>query len=566
MRNLIFALLVPGLLACASQHDPGSVAARPPGHAVASAHPLATRAGIEILEQGGNAFDAAIAVTATLAVVEPYSSGLGGGGFWLLHTASDNRDVMLDGRETAPLAATRGMYLDDTGQPTRQSIAGPLAAGIPGVPAAVVHLSHNYGTLPLDTTLRSAIRLAREGFAVDARYRELVVAGMERLRDSPQGTVIFLDRGEVPAKGFLLRQPQLARVLERIRDHGADGFYRGEVARQLVDGVRHAGGIWQLQDLAQYRVRERPPISATYSNMRITSAALPSSGGMVLVQMLNMLSLQDLSQLGDVQRTHAIVEAMRRAYLDRARYLGDPDFTEVPVQKLLSRRHAVDLFADFSPRQATSSHQLLDEHGISGAFDSPAGRNTTHFSIIDRDGNRVAATLSINFPFGSGFVPPGTGVLLNNEMDDFVIKPGHPNLYGLIGGRANAIEPGKRMLSSMSPTFLEDGHRVAILGTPGGSRIITMVLLAALEFSEGGGAQAMVVLPRYHHQLVPDRIQFEGDAFDPHMRAGLTSLGHTLENLGRRYGNMQVVIWDRETGQVTAASDPRGIGSVHVGE
>ena len=566
MRIPIFALFAPVLVACTFQHAPGFASGLPSGHAVASAHPLATRAGIGILEQGGNAFDAAVAVTAALAVVEPYSSGLGGGGFWLLHTASDARDIMLDGRETAPLAATRDMYLDDAGQPTGQSVAGPLAAGIPGVPAAIVHLSRHYGTLPLDATLQEAIRLARDGFPVDTRYREMVAFSMGRLRDSPRGGAIFLDRGEAPGEGFLLRQPQLARVLERIRDQGADGFYGGEVARQLVEGVRQAGGIWQLQDLARYRVLERRPVSATYRNLGITSAALPSSGGMVLVQMLNMLSLQDLPPPGSVQRTHAIVEAMRRAYLDRARHLGDPDFVNVPVRELLSRRHAGDLFADFDPGMATSSRRLLDAHGMAGALDSAAGQDTTHFSIIDREGNRVAATLSVNFPFGSGFVPPGTGVLLNNEMDDFVIKPGYPNQYGLIGGQANAIEPGKRMLSSMSPTFLDDGRRVAVLGTPGGSRIITMVLLAALEFAEGGDAQAMVTRPRYHHQLVPDLIRFESGAFDPGLQAALAGLGHTLERLGRRYGNMQVVIWERGTGRVTAASDPRGIGSMEVGE
>ncbi len=572
MRILVFVCLAWGAVSCGTP-PPGESAGpgpssrhAPTDHAVASAHPLATRAGIDILEQGGNAFDAAVAVTASLAVVEPYASGLGGGGFWLLHTASNGREIMLDGREVAPLAATRDMYLDEAGRPTRESVVGPLAAGIPGIPAALVHLSDRYGRLPLDRTLHTAIRYAREGFEVSTRYHRLATAVLDHLRESPGGSSVFLDQGSVPEPGYVLRQPQLARVLERIRDEGADGFYRGEVAESLVRGVQQAGGIWQMQDLAQYRVRERQPVSAHYDNMRITSAALPSSGGIVLVQMLNMLSLLDLSQTEGAQRSHALVEVMRRAYVDRARYLGDTDHVEVPVERLLSLPHASGKLADFNPLRASPSAAYLEkqEHGSGG---EPAeGRNTTHFSVIDRDGNYVATTLSINYPFGSGFAVPGTGILLNNEMDDFAVKPGHPNLYGLTGSRANAIEAGKRMLSSMSPTFLDDGERVAILGTPGGSRIITMVLLAALEFARGVDANAMVSRPRFHHQFIPDRIEYENEALDAATLAALASLGHTLQATSRSYGDMHAVIWNRKTGQVSAASDPRGMGLAQVGK
>ena len=510
MRNLIFVCLIWGAASCSLTTAPESIpngrASAPSvsDYAIASAHPLATRAGIEILRQGGNAFDAAVAVTACLAVVEPYASGLGGGGFWLLHKASDRRDVMLDGRERAPLAATRDMYLDEAGRPTRASVVGPLAAGIPGVPAALVHLSDKYGRLSLDTTLRAAIRLAREGFEVSTRYQELAGAMLENLHEAGGRTSVFLDQGRAPEPGYVLRQAQLARVLEHIRDKGRDGFYRGEVAALLVQGVREAGGIWQLQDLAEYRVVERAPVSGSYASMKVTSAALPSSGGIVLMQMLNMLSLQDLDKMDPVQRTHALVEVMRRAYRDRARYLGDTDYVEVPAARLLSMRHARNLLADFSARHATLSRAPISEGADRQDPGREEGRNTTHFSVIDRHGNYVAATLSINYPFGSGFMPPGTGVLLNNEMDDFSVKPGQPNLYGLTGDAANSIEPGKRMLSSMSPTFLDDGERVAILGTPGGSRIITMMLLAAMEFADGADAQAMVSRPRFHHQFMPD--------------------------------------------------------------
>lgn len=535
-------------------------------HAVASAHPLATLAGIDILKQGGNAFDAAIAVTSTLAVVEPYSSGLGGGGFWLLHVADSGQDVMLDGRETAPIASTRDMYVDASGNPTQQSTMGPLAAGIPGVPAAMVHLAENYGRLPLNASLDFSIEVANNGFAVSENYNQLANARMDALHSSPQAAAIFLDHGKAPSPGYILKQPQLAKVLVSIRDFGRDGFYTGEVAQKLVHGNQQAGGIWQLEDLEKYQVIERQPITGRYKNISIVSAALPSSGGIVLMQMFNMLSMLDISELNTLERTHTIVEAMRRAYFERASYLGDADFIEVPVNMLLSMSHAEGLLADYSPQHATDSLDYLREAGASDDAVLQEGQNTTHFSILDQAGNYVAATLSINYPFGSGFVPAGTGVLLNNEMDDFVIKPGHPNSWGLVGNEANVIEPGKRMLSSMSPTFLDDGNRIAILGTPGGSRIITMVLLSALEFANGTDAETMVALPRFHHQFLPDQIQFEMNALDAITQTSLASMGHTLKERQNSYGNMHTIIWDKQIGCVTAASDPRGIGYAKVGE
>lgn len=569
-HSLLFKSVFLSLAICTSQAIAENKT-KPPAavsdFAVASAHPLATQAGIDILARGGNAFDAAVAVTATLAVVEPYSSGLGGGGFWLLHVAKDNRDIMLDGRETAPLAATRDMYLDQDGNPTQDSVTGPLAAGIPGVPAGIVHLSRNYGRLPLSATLDFAIRQARNGFEVSPLYLKQADKVLEKLRTSPQASAIFLDDGEIPPAGYILRQPQLAEVLERLRDLEEDGFYKGEVAKKLVDGVQRAGGIWRLEDLEQYRVKERRPIVGKYKDMHVVSATLPSSGGIVLMQMLNMLAKIDTGKLDATQRTHALIEIMRRAYSDRALYLGDSDHVEVPIEKLLSEAHAENLLADFNPARATASQSYLDANSPPGQ-EREEGQDTTHFSIIDREGNYVAATLSINYPFGSGFVPEGSGVLLNNEMDDFVAKPGHPNLWGLVGSEANAIAPGKRMLSSMSPTFLDDGNRVAILGTPGGSRIITMVLLASLAFIDGADANTMVQLPRFHHQFLPDKIQFETDALSPATRDALAAMGHALQEVKEdyTYGNMHAVIWDRQTHRVTAASDPRGLGSAQVGE
>lgn len=535
---------------------PGVVFANPPQAAIASAHPLATRAGFEILNQGGNAFDAAVAVSAALAVVEPSGSGLGGGGFWLLHRESDGKSVMLDGREKAPLAAHRDMYLDATGKFNQDlAINGVLSAGIPGMPAAIVHLAKHYGALPLTQTLAPAIRYAKEGFTTGPHFLRLLKFRAKIISRSQAAARILLVEGKAPEQSYKLVQPDLAQVLEQIAKHGKAGFYQGEVARKLVTGVQLAGGIWKLKDLAEYNVVEREPIKGKYNGIKITSAAPPSSGGIVLVQALNILAGYRLQQYHEITRKHLIVEALRRAYRDRSLFLGDADFVSIPIDRLLSPQYAADLNSSIRLDRATSNDSFMDSKA-----EEIEGRNTTHFSIIDRQGNRVAATLSINYPFGSGFMPPGTGVLLNDEMDDFASRPQTPNIYGLLGSDANAIEPGKRMLSSMTPTFLEDKDRVAIIGTPGGSRIISMVLLAALDFSQGKGPRSWVWVPRFHHQYKPDAIQFEKGALTDDEREGLSQLGHALKASGRRYGNMNVVQWDKKANQVSAASDPRGEG------
>lgn len=533
--------------------------AKPGTAALATAHPLATEAGRAILEQGGNAFDAAVAVAATLAVVEPFSSGLGGGGLWLLHRADDGWTTMVDARERAPLAATPAMYLDRDGQPIpRLSLDGPLAAAIPGAPAALVYVARHYGRLPLSHSLAPAITLARAGFAVTPRYRQLASRRLQALSASPAAARIFLDNGAVPDEGFELRQPELAGVLEHLARQGHAGFYDGTVAGQLVSGVRAAGGIWTLEDLTSYRVQERSPVQGRYRDLRITSAALPSSGGIVLIEMLNILQGFDLERFGRGTRAHVIIESMRRAYRDRARYLGDSDFVDVDVKRLLDSRYAAELRTTIDLKRATVSD-------VSAPAETPiGGTQTSHFSVIDRNGNRVAATLTINTAFGSGFMPPGTGVLLNNEMDDFVIKPGVPNAYGLVGNQANAIVPGKRPLSSMTPTFLESPEVVAILGTPGGSRIITMVLLATLEVAERRGrARDWVALRRFHHQYLPDQVSYESGAFDKRELEQLQALGHRLREHDT-YGNLQIVAWFKNERRLEAASDPRGEGAAWV--
>ncbi len=544
---------------------PGAVVAaagKPPAAAVASAHPAATAAGIELLRAGGNAFDAAVAVSAALAVVEPYSSGLGGGGFWLLHLAADNKDVMVDGRERAPFAASADMYMNADGRfvPER-ALNGPLAAGIPGQPAALAHIAERYGRLSLAASLLPAIELARDGFAVDRVYRRLAAWRRKVLRASPAAAAQFLMDGRVPAAGTLLRQPDLAQTLLRLARKGRDGFYLGELATRLVDGVRAAGGLWTLEDLARYRVVEREPVTAIFRaggiEWRIVSAAPPSSGGVALVQMLNMLAPFELGSMDPADRAHLTIETMRRAYRDRAQFLGDPDQVEVPVARLTHPFYTAGLMRDFAMDRATTSRSVTAVR--------PVGADTTHFSILDADGNRVAATLSINYPFGSGFVPPGTGVLLNDEMDDFSARAGVPNAYGLIGSAANAIAPGKRMLSSMSPTFAESDDTLVILGTPGGSRIITMVLQGILAAASGSGSAAdWVAAPRYHHQFLPDEVLLEPDALPREVRRSLRARGHELKVARRPFGNMQLVHWDRAAHRVDAASDPRGIGAARV--
>lgn len=539
------------LLACAWL--PAAAWSAAPGQgAVASAHPLATAAGMEVLAAGGNAFDAAVAVSAALGVVEPYSSGLGGGGFWLLHFAADGRQVLVDGRETAPGAAHATMYLDAQGEPVPGlSLNGPLAAGIPGTPAALAHVSEHYGRLPLAQALAPAIRHAREGYRVYDRMRLGLDFKAEQLRRWP-GSEALLPGGEVPPVGALVRLPGLATVMERLAEDGAAGFYGGEIAARMVEAVRGNGGIWTLEDLAAYRVIERAPLVAEFEEgTRFVLPPPPSAGGVAIIQAMNLLQGYELERLDAVDRVHLVIEALRRAFRDRG-HLGDPDFVNMPLERLLSKDYAAGLASSIRLDRATPSEVFAPLHAADG------GDHTTHFSVIDAAGNRVAVTQTINGWYGSSFMVPGLDLLLNNEMDDFAVKPGEPNLYQLVGAGANNVAPGKRMLSSMTPTFIESPRGVAVLGTPGGSRIISMVLLASLAWMEGADAESMVALPRYHHQYLPDRVVHEVDAFSADVAAGLEARGHVLQESRRLYGNMNVVTWEYDGNRVEAATDPRG--------
>ena len=524
--------------------------------AIATAHPLATQAGFDILKQGGNAFDAAVAITAALAVVEPAGSGLGGGGFWLLHRAGDQKQVMIDGRETAPSKAHRDMYLDAHGEHNKKiSLDGPLAAGIPGVPAALDYISQHYGKLTLEQTLSPAISYAKQGFKVTPHYQELVSFRLQALNTSPAAKRIFLQDGKVPQTDTLIKQADLALTLEQIAKNGAAGFYQGTVAQLLVDGAREAGGIWTLEDLANYQIKERNTINTHYHDYKITSAALPSSGGIVLSTMLNQLEQLDLSNFDINQQRHLITETMRRAYFDRSRYLGDSDFITIP-EYLTSKSYAKTLVSTINKAKATANQTLHTA--------IKKGEDTTHFSVIDQYGNRVSATLSINYPFGSAFVAPGTGVLLNDEMDDFSAQIGSANVYGLIGNEANSIAPNKRPLSSMTPTFIENEDHLMIIGTPGGSRIITMVLLGILDFTAGKNAEEIVSSPRFHHQYLPNQVQLESTGFSEQEKDAFKQFGHSIKELNRQYGNMQIITYNKHTQQLEAASDPRGEGLASV--
>jgi len=530
--------------------------------AIASAHPLATQAGMEILNQGGNAFDAAIAVAASLGVVEPYSAGIGGGGFWLIHDAKADKNIFIDAREKAPAAAHADLYLNEDGSVNRDAaVNGALAAGIPGQAAAFVHLAEHYGQLPLKKTLAAAIQQANEGFPVYEHYQKLMSYRLKAIKRYPESAKTFLDNEQnIPEIGYRIKQPDLAWTLQQLADKGFDGFYKGESARRLVAGVQAANGIWTLEDLASYNIIERQPIEMAYKGHKVVSAPPPSSGGIAIAAMLNMLSQYDLSALNNADKTHLIVETMRRAYKDRAEFLGDPDFVDVPTEELISLERAKTYTASIDMNKATSSLSLKGPKNIQEGF------HTTHFSVIDKAGNRVSATLSINLPFGSAFTVPNTGVVLNNEMDDFSAKPGEPNAYGLVGNAANAIAPNKRPLSSMTPSFVESDDAVALIGTPGGSRIITMVMLGMLEHFDQQPVNDWVGRSRFHHQYLPDVIQHEPNTFSAAEVNALESKGHKLKNIGREYGNMQAILWDKKTGEVTAASDPRAFGESQVSE
>ncbi|HEX3233334.1 MAG TPA: gamma-glutamyltransferase [Gemmatimonadales bacterium] len=515
---------------------------------VVSGSPLASEVGREILRAGGNAVDAAVAVGFALAVVHPEAGNLGGGGFMVIRPR-DGAVQTLDYRETAPARATRDMYLDDKGQPTDRSLTGALAAGVPGAVAGLTEAHHRYGRLPLARLLEPAIRLARDGFAVDVYRSESIREDSARLALFPASRASFLPSGRPPVPGTTLRQPDLAATLQAISDSGAAGFYRGRVADLIVAEMARGGGIMSRDDLAGYRAIWRDPIVVAYHGYTIYSMPPASSGGVTMGEILNIMEgYSPLPRFGSAELIHREAEAMRRAFTDRNTYLGDPAFVRNPVDRLLSKAYAAEQRRSIGQR-ATPTPKF-DPSVRSGA-------STTHYSVVDAEGNAVSCTTTLNDSYGAAVTVTGAGFLLNDEMDDFATAPGKPNMYGLVQGEANAIAPGKRMLSAMTPSIVLDPERrlYLVLGTPGGPRIITMVYhVISNVIDHRMTLPDAVAAPRMHHQGLPDSIQTETGAFPEATLDSLRARGHAIEARGY-WGDVEAII--RAPAGWEGVSDPR---------
>jgi gamma-glutamyltranspeptidase/glutathione hydrolase len=533
----------------------GEVCAR--GGVVVSACPLATSVGVDILKRGGNAIDAAVAVGFALAVTFPQAGNIGGGGFMLIRLESGKTDF-IDFREKAPIAASRDMYLDAQGNVIENlSLLGPLASGVPGTVAGLHRAHELYGSMPWHDCIAPAVSLARDGFAVSGTLASSLQNLQEFLPHYPALKQFTKPGGSPLAPGDTLKQGDLAKSLELIADTGPDAFYRGPIADCVAEEMRSSGGIVSRKDLEQYGVRSREPVRGTYRGYEIISAPPPSSGGTTLIEILNIVEGYDLADLGCMSYSyiHYLAEAEKRAYADRARYLGDPDLIDNPVSRLISKEYAARLRESIGLR-ATPSSQFLGD----GEHDREK-QETTHYSIVDGHGNAVSTSTTLNDSYGSKVVVRGAGFLMNNEMDDFSIKSGFPNLYGLVGSDANAIEPGKRMLSSMAPTIvLRNGKTYLVLGTPGGSTIITtiaQIIIDRIDF--GMSLEAAVAAPRFHHQWLPDCITVEYGTLNVYLRRSVEEKGHRIDERFERIGNAQAI--EMADSVACGMPDPRGGGS-----
>ena len=493
---------------------------------VVTAQHLATKVGVDVLKRGGNAVDAAVAVGYALAVVYPAAGNLGGGGFMTIQLA-DGRKTFLDFREKAPLAAKSDMYLDKEGNVVKGlSTKGHLAVGVPGSVSGMEYAREKYGTLQRAALIKPSIDLAEKGFVLEQGDIDMFNTATADFKADPATAAIFLNKGEAFKVGEKIVQKDLARTLREVSTKGTDGFYKGWVAKAIADSSAAGKGIITTEDLAQYKTREMAPVECDYRGYRVVSAPPPSSGGVIICEMLNILEGYPLKDLGwrSAQATHYQIEAMRHAYVDRNSYLGDPDFVKNPLDRLLDKGYAEKIRAVIDPKKAGVSKDI--KPGVA----PHEGSNTTHYSIADKWGNAVSVTYTLNDWFGAKVTAARTGVLLNNEMDDFTSKVGVPNLYGLVQGEANKIEPGKRPLSSMSPTIVsKDGRPVMVVGTPGGSRIITAVMLTMINAIDYGmNVQEAVDAPRFHQQWLPDVTNVEAYALSPDTRKILTDMGHNL--------------------------------------
>jgi gamma-glutamyltranspeptidase/glutathione hydrolase len=534
---------------------------------VVSVHRLASDAGLEVLREGGNAVDAAVATGFALAVVHPAAGNLGGGGFLLLRT-HDGHATFIDYREKAPFAATETMYQDAQGNiipdtSLQSSVIGYRSIATPGSVAGMVYAERKYGKLGLARVMAPAIKLAADGFMLTAEEaHELSDPDLAKFPDSKR---IFQRDGKLFKEGETFAQPELARTLQRIAAD-PDDFYHGKMAHELIADLKKGGALITLDDLAQYDVVERAPVTGSFHNYTVISAPPPSSGGIVLLSALNILEGYDLAKLGDrtPDSIHLIVEAYRRAYMDRADYLGDPDYNDIPTAALTAKPYADAWRASIQPTAATPSASLARPAGFLPPAPKTAGRrkpeshDTTHFSVVDADGNAVAVTTTLNDGFGSHVTAGSLGFLLNDEMDDFASKMGVPNMFGLIQGPANAIAPGKRPLSSMTPTIvLEDGKLRFVLGSPGGARIISTVANIFLSAAEGGlNIQQAVDAPRFHHQYLPDTLYLE-PGFAPETVAALRKMGYTLGIRDGHWSNGECIAIDPKTGELLGGQDQR---------
>jgi gamma-glutamyltranspeptidase/glutathione hydrolase len=562
--------ILPFILVLTLGAPPGQAREIAPAQAVIARHGMvvaqeaqAARIGREILKHGGNAVDAAVATGFALAVSYPRAGNIGGGGFMVIYLAKGKRDIAIDYRETAPEAITRDSFLDAQGNadPEKSRNSG-LAIGVPGTVAglALAHRKYGSGRFTLAQLIAPSIKLARDGFVLDGDLADTIDGARRLFARWPSSAAVFLrPDGSSWRAGETLVQSDLAATLESIAQKGSRGFYQGAVAEKIAAAVRGAGGVMTVDDLKNYRVRERAPVRGTYRGYDIISMPPPSSGGVHLIEMLNILEGYPLSKTGaqSADTLHLMAEAMKRAYADRAVHLGDPDFVQVPVERLISKAYAATLRAGIDPVHATPSKDIRS--GIAHR----EGDNTTHYSVVDRHGNAVSNTYTLNLSYGVGLVAEGTGVLLNNELDDFAVKPNAPNAFGLIGGDANAPAPGKRPLSSMTPTIvLKDGKPFLVTGTPGGSRIITTVLQVIVNTIDFGmGIAEAVSAPRIHHQWMPDELRMENDWPEATMQV-LKARGHNVVTPLPRGSANSILVTPRG---LAGAADPRTRGALAVG-
>ena len=549
------ALAVSGLLVCEAEAASQPAVEAEHGMVVSAQH-YASEVGAGILAQGGNAIDAAIAVGYALAVVDPCCGNIGGGGFMTIHL-KDGRETFINFRETAPAAATAGMYLDANGHPINErSRSGYLAAGVPGTVMGLERAGQEYGRLARRAVLAPAIALARYGYVLGPGDSD-ILDGKRFAKDLVAAKIFLHSDGSRLAPGDRLVQPELAATLEEIAEHGPDAFYRGPIAAAVAKASSENGGILIARDFADYTVTEAPPLTCSYRGYRIVSTPPPSSGGTTICELLNILEGYDLRALGfhSVRSVRLLVEAMRHAYRDRNTRLGDPAFVQNPLDRLLSKDYAAEIRTAIDAGSATPA----------AALEPPKEKaETTHYSVVDGEGNAVAVTYTINGSFGAGVIAPGTGFFLNNEMDDFTVKPGTPNLYGLVQGEANAIAPGKRPLSSMTPTLVEKEGRVfLVVGSPGGSRIITAVLETILNIVDYGMApQEAVTAPRLHHQGLPDEVAYERAGLTQETVAALTGMGYKLVEQ-RPWGAVELI--EIANGRLYGANDPRRPAGAAIG-